>query len=154
MTGEEKRKQLKEQFKRDLKLKKEFLAKAKKLRQMQNINKALGDLESQTKDDSDDLIAQLNQETALTEAKLEMAMDEAHEQQKKLEMLAKEAEMAKISAMNMVDEMKKEMGLSTQENEKLDKKIDNRSEKSVSTSDDDSADNPSESNNKKTMGDW
>lgn len=154
MTGEEKRKQLKEQFKRDLKLKKEFLAKAKKLRQMQNINKALGDLESQTKDDSDDLIAQLNQETALTEAKLEMAMDEAHEQQKKLEMLAKEAEMAKISAMNMVDEMKKEMGLSTQENEKLDKKIDNRSEKSVSTSDDDSADNPSESSNKKTMGDW
>ncbi len=155
MTGEEKRKQLKEQYKKDLKLRKEYIEKAKKLQKLKNVNKALNDMQRQTEDDSDDLIAQLNQETALTEAKLEIALDEAQEQQKQLELLAKEAELAKLNALNLVEEMKKSMGI---EPSKTDS---SSTEKKATTSTSEEKQNPEEEkeekdddSSKKTMGDW
>jgi hypothetical protein len=118
MTGEEKRRQLKEQYKRDLKLRKEFLEKAKTLRHQGRINKALGDMLEGMNDDSQDWIDQLNQETALSEAKFDLFVDQASEAEKKAEQIAKEAEMQRIQAESMVEKMKREMGLLPEESEK------------------------------------
>ena len=116
MTGEEKRKKLKEEmkaaYKRDLQKKKEFLEKRKTLRHTQKMNGAIGEIISGlTSDDSDDWIEKINQETALSEAKTEMALDDASEVAKELESLAKEAEIEKFSASQLVEDMKREMGM-------------------------------------------
>lgn len=111
MTGEEKRRQMKEQYKRDLKLRKEFLDKAKNLRNQQNINKAISEMMDGMKDDSEDWINQLNQETALTEAKFDVALDEAKAAEQKLKDIANEAEMKRIQAESLVEQMKRDMGL-------------------------------------------
>lgn len=111
MTGEEKRREMKEQYKRDLKLRKEFLEKAKTLRSQQNINKAISEMMEGMNDDSDDWINQLNQETALTEAKFEMALDQAKEAEQKLKDIANEAEMKRLQAESLVQQMKRDMGL-------------------------------------------
>ena len=115
MTGEEKRNILKEQYKRDLQKRKEFLENVKNLRHQNNINKALGEMLEGMNDDSDDWINQLNQETALSEAKFEMALDQATEAEQKLENIAKEAEMQRINAENLVEQMKRDMGLLPEE---------------------------------------
>ncbi len=111
MTNEEKRQQLKEQYKQDLKLRKEFLEKARNLQKQNKINQALGNMLEGFKDDSDDWIQKLNEDSALSEAKFEMALDAAAEREKQIEQMAKEAEMEKINALNMVEQMKREMGL-------------------------------------------
>ena len=116
MTGEEKRKKLKEEmkasYKRDLQKKKEFQEKMKTLRHTQKMNGAIGEIiNGLTSDDSDDWINKLNQETALSEAKTEIALDQASEMAKELEKLEKQAEVEKFSASQLVEEMKKEMGL-------------------------------------------
>ena len=159
MTGEEKRRQLKEQYKKDLKLRKEFLEKAKKLRNISNVNKALTEMTDGLTDDSDDWISKINQETALTEAKLEMALDEASETQKKLEDLAKEAEMEKFSASEMVKQMKRELGMEVEEEEAEEetKAEAKEGEEEASTEEgaESTEDTPEESDQgPKTMGDW
>jgi len=113
MTGEEKRRQLKEQYKQELRTRKEFLEKAKKLRKMQRINEALSEINKAMDDDTDEWIRKLNEEAALTEAKMEMFIDQATPslEHDKMEDLAVEAERARLSAEEMVKQLKREMGL-------------------------------------------
>jgi hypothetical protein len=115
MTGEEQRRQLKEQYKQDLRKRKEFLEKTKQLRQMRIINKSVGDMIEGMKDDSQDWIDKLNEGTALSEAKLDIALDQATTEELQIENLAKEIEMEKMNAQLMVEQMKRELGLSTVE---------------------------------------
>ncbi|MEL6672314.1 MAG: hypothetical protein AAFR61_08970 [Bacteroidota bacterium] len=118
MTGEEKRRILKEQYKRDLQKRKEFLEDVKKLRHTQKLNKAVSEItEGLTKDDSEDWIRQLNEEAAVSEAKFEMFMDDQTTEDV-LEKAVKEEEAKKFSAEEMVRQMKREMGLLPPEEEK------------------------------------
>ena len=117
MTGEEKRKILKEQYKQDLIKRREFLEKTRKLQRLQKMNQALSEMKAGLQDDSDEWIDQLNQETALTEAKLEISMEEAAELDKKIESINQEAEMERINAENLILEMKRQMGLLPPEEE-------------------------------------
>ena len=104
LSGEEKRRLLKEQYKKELMARKEFLRKTKSLRQMQNINRALEEMNPE--DDTDEWINRLNEESAFTEAKMEMAADAAKE---RAEMEQTEEEMQEIIARNLVEQMKREM---------------------------------------------
>jgi len=125
MTGEEKRKILKEQYKRDLKLRKQFLEDAKRLQHSARLNKAVTELiDGVTKDDSEDWINKLNEESALSEAKMEMMFDDLSTEDK-IDKLAKKAEEEKFSAENMVLQMKREMGLLPKEEKKapIEKKV-------------------------------
>lgn len=117
MTGEEKRQQLKEQFKQDLLLRKQFLDKAKELRQSQTMSKAITDLTSALNmDETDAWIELLNRESALAEAKLEMSFDLAEEAGPNLlQQQAMEAEQQKLSAAMLVEQMKRQMGLLPEE---------------------------------------
>ncbi|MCB0839783.1 MAG: hypothetical protein KDE26_17430 [Bacteroidetes bacterium] len=132
MTGEEKRKKLKEEmkaaYKRDLQKRKEFQEKMKTLRHTQKMNNAIGEIISGlTSDDSDEWIDKLNRDTVLSEAKTEMALDDVLEEGKELDKLKKQAEAEKFSASRLVEEMKKEMGLIDEElfpEEKNEKKDD------------------------------
>ncbi|MEZ4849559.1 MAG: hypothetical protein R3B93_13255 [Bacteroidia bacterium] len=132
MTGEEKRKQLKEEmkaaYKRDLQKRKEFQEKMKTLRHTQKMNNAIGEIISGlTSDDSDEWIDKLNRDTVLSEAKTEMALDDVLEEGKELDKLKKQAEAEKFSASRLVEEMKKEMGMIDEElfpEEKNEKKDD------------------------------
>lgn len=111
LSGEEKRRQMKEDFKKELQQRKEFMNKVKGLRRMQSINKALDDMTPE--DDTQDWIDRLNTETAFSEAKTEMALDSAHAAAEKSEEEARfqmsEAEMQKLAAEEMVRKMKAEM---------------------------------------------
>ncbi|MDX1906665.1 MAG: hypothetical protein SF053_06485 [Bacteroidia bacterium] len=115
MTGEEKRRLLKEQmkaeYKQDLVQRKEFLEKVKQLRETQKLNNALTDMVAGLEDDSDAWIGKLNEASALAEAKVDMALDSALSTYDKLEALAKQAELEKLSAAQLVEQMKREMGL-------------------------------------------
>ncbi len=119
MTGEEKRKQLKEQlkaqYKKDLQLRKDFLEKAKNLKHSQKLNETISDLVGSLEDDSDTWIDALNQGSALSEAKLDIMMDQASETARELDRMAKEAEMQKFAAQDLIRQMKQEMGLKTEE---------------------------------------
>lgn len=113
MTGEEKRRLLKEQYKRDLLARKEFLEKAKELRKSQKLTGAISEITSSLNmDDTDVWIEHLNRESAITEAKMEVSMDLAQEAGEDiLKAQATEAEQQKLSAELLVLQMKKEMGL-------------------------------------------
>ncbi|TAE58249.1 MAG: hypothetical protein EAZ89_03415 [Bacteroidetes bacterium] len=116
MTDEERRKlekeRMKEEFKQDLKLRQEFLNKAKQSRTTNMLNQAVGNIMSGLGgDDSDEWIAKLNQDTALTEAKIDMALENEASVTKQLEQAANQAELEKLSAQQLVDKMKREMGL-------------------------------------------
>lgn len=116
MTGEERRKQLKEQmkaeFKRDLQLRKAFLDQIKGTRQMRNINEALGNMvDGLQQDDSDEWIAKLNEGASVEEAKLDMAMDRYLGEKRQLDEIARQAEAEKVSAEQLLIQMKREMGL-------------------------------------------
>ena len=119
MTGEERRKKLKEelkaQYKKDLMLRKEFMEKASRLKQSQKMNQTISELVGSLEDDSDDWIEQLNRDSAVTEAKLDVMLEEASETSKELDRLAKEAEAQKFAAKSLVDQMKIEMGLKPKE---------------------------------------
>jgi|GEM_PF-2188774 len=113
LSGEEKRRRMKEQFKKELQARKEFADKVKNLRRQQRITEALEGMKMD--DDSDQWIERLNQETAFAEAKTEMALEIAGSQvsieeetpEEKLAM--SDAEMQKIAAEEMVAKMKAEM---------------------------------------------
>ena len=69
--------------KKELLLKRGFLDKVKSLRQTQNIHQALSNME--VEDDTDEWIQRLNQETAFTEAKAELATEWAQAAKDKLQ---------------------------------------------------------------------
>ncbi len=119
MTGEEKRRLLKEQYKRDLQLRQQFLEKVQNMKKMGSVNKALSDMAGAFDDDTDEWINQLNQGSALSEAKMDMAYDQALEANKRLESLAQQAEMEKLAAANLVKQMKQQMGLAPEEEEEV-----------------------------------
>jgi len=80
---------------------------------MQRINQALNNMTEAMSDDSDEWIRKLNEDSALTEAKLEMFLDERSSavSEDNIQDLASEAEMARKSAEDMINQMKREMGL-------------------------------------------
>lgn len=142
MTGEEKRKKLKEEmkasYKRDLQKRKEFLDAAKQYRHTHKLNEAVTDLVSGLNDDSEDWIDRINQKTAVTEARMEIALDEAGEVKKELDKLEKQAQAEKFSAEELVKQMKKEMGLFVEEAPKKEeegeeKPVDEKTEKKKKT---------------------
>ncbi|MEL6732888.1 MAG: hypothetical protein AAFP83_17285, partial [Bacteroidota bacterium] len=67
MTGEEKRNKMKEEYKEELKKRKEFLDQAKKLRSSRKINDAIQQITGAiNNDDSDEWIDKLNMDSAVT----------------------------------------------------------------------------------------
>ena len=164
MTGEEKRRLLKEQYKKELQERRSFIEKAKALRKMQRINKAITDMESAMHDDSDEWIDILNQETALSEAKMEMLMEEASvsEERKKLDEIQMQAELAKKSAEDLVRQMKIELGLledTPEDKEGKEKKAaEKQSSPDSNTQEDsskkDASQTPKDSSQSKTLGDF
>ncbi len=157
MSGEEKRKQLKELYKRELLARKDILAQAKKLRKMQRINDALSEINNAMNDDSDEWIRKLNEEAALSEAKMEIFLDEAHASVKetKIEDLAMEAEKARLSAEEMIKQLKREMGLLEEEEESTtDKSESNSSNTSTEQSQQPASNDDKLPPQKKTLGDF
>lgn len=105
LSGEEQRAKMKEQFKKDLQQRQEFLKKVQGLRSQQNILKALEGMN--VEDDTDEWIRKLDEQTAFREAKMEIALsglpvDPAPEKDHT-------ADMEKIVAQEMVRKMKEEM---------------------------------------------
>ncbi|MDX2284118.1 MAG: hypothetical protein NW241_08140 [Bacteroidia bacterium] len=115
MSGEEERRRMKEQmkaiYKDDLQKRKEFLEQVKQMRQTQKLNQALTEMTSGLQDDSEEWIVKLNEASSIQEAKIDMALDQALDSYNKLEHLAKQAELEKLSAQQLVLQMKREMGL-------------------------------------------
>ena len=99
LSGEEKRKKMKEEIKKDLRTRKEFLSKVKNLRQQNKIVKALNEMD--VEDDTDDWIRKLDEETAFTEAKMEIAMEEVASE-KMQEDIKSEEEMKKMFQLNLL----------------------------------------------------
>ncbi len=118
MTGEEKRKILKEQYKKELQLRKEYLEKVERLRKLKNVTGALTSMEGALNDDSEDWIGKIDHETAIMEAKTEMALDSQAAVEQQIQQLEQEVQMEKITAKDLVEQMKREMGLlpETEEN--------------------------------------
>lgn len=109
LSSEEQRERMKEEYKRELRARKEFLEKVKDLKRSQTLLNALEGMN--VEDDSDEWIAKLNQETALREAKTEIALESA-EAALPVEPVVpelSEAELKKIAAAEAVRKMKEEM---------------------------------------------
>ena len=119
MTNEEKRQQLKEQFKHDLRKRKEFLEKVKGLRHMRKLNNAVSEITGALNDDTDEWIDKLNQGAALDEARFELALDDAGTSESQLEKLAREAEAERFNAQQLVEEMKEQMKKLEDDSEEL-----------------------------------
>lgn len=113
MTPEEQRNQLKEQYKQELRERKAFLEKVNKLKQQQNLLKAIEGLNPQ--DDTADWVEKLNQETAFMEAKTEIALNMEEEKRQELERLEKKVDLEKLAAEQLILEMKRQMGMLTEE---------------------------------------
>jgi hypothetical protein len=117
MAGEEERKkrkeQIKEEYKRELQKRKEILEQAKRLRHSRNINQAIEGITGALNDDTDEWIYKLDQESSLTEAKIDLAMESAASSVDELEKERKQAEADKFSAEQLLKEMKQDMGLLT-----------------------------------------
>lgn len=109
MTSEEYRNMLKEQYKKDLRERKQFIQKVQELKKQEPLLKAIEGLK--VEDDSDEWIEKLNQQTAFMDAKTELAADAIAEQQQKQEQVHSEAELQKIAAQQLLLEMKRQMGL-------------------------------------------
>lgn len=155
MTGEEKRRQLKEQYKAELAKRKEILDQAKKLRKMQRINHALNEMKAALNDDSDEWIEQLNRESALTEAKLDVMMDSTQQVEKKIETLAMEAERERLSAENLVKQMKRELGMADESEDETkagtEEETENAQKSGAPEEEENTTDSPPQ---KKTLGDF
>lgn len=95
---------MKEQFKKDLKERKDFLDKVENLRKLQNINNALSNM--QQEDDTDEWIGKLNEESAFTEAKMEIALESAKGVGQEL---ASEKEIETFVAEELIAQLKKEI---------------------------------------------
>ncbi|WNJ21505.1 hypothetical protein [Pontibacter sp. G13] len=116
MTGEERRRKMKEEMKAahkaDLKKKKEFLEGMKRMRHTQQMNEAISNItDGLLQDDSDDWIQKLNEDSAMSEARMELAFDSEDTVSKELDNLAKQAAVEKFNAEQLVTNMKKELGM-------------------------------------------
>lgn len=111
LSGEEKRRQMKEQFKKELRERKAFQEKAAQLRKQQNITQALESMVQE--DDSQEWIDKLNSETAFSEARTEMALEAAEaaatQADNDEQIRLGEEEMKKITAEELVQQMKEQM---------------------------------------------
>jgi hypothetical protein len=123
MTGEEKRKILKEEYKKELQARKEFKEKAESLRKLKNINNALTDMTGALNDDSDDWVQKIDSETAFMEAKIEMAMDAESTLDREIKEREQAVQMEKLTAKNLVEQMKREMGLLPEVEETADPEV-------------------------------
>jgi hypothetical protein len=124
LSGEEKRAKLKEQYKNELLLKKQFLDKLESRRHINNINNALEKMLKIGTDDMDLEIEKLNAESALAAAKLELALQENYK------------------------------NLDTQEREKYNAPQNQTSNNSKTLGDSENRFKDEVRNEKKTLGDW
>lgn len=113
-TGEEMRQKMKEEFKQDLRKRKEFLDSVKEYKRTKTLSDAVVDISNAaTQDDTDVWIEKVNEKSAITEAKMEVAMDSSIDVEvvppKQQVTAATEAEMRKIQAAELVRQMKAEM---------------------------------------------
>ncbi|MDX2249078.1 MAG: hypothetical protein SF052_19980 [Bacteroidia bacterium] len=120
MTSEERRRLLKEQmkqeFKNDIKKRKEIEEQMKVMRHTRKLNEAVtGITTGLTSDDSDDWIDKINQKTALNEAKFEVSLDNNSAVNQEIENLEKQAQAEKFSAEQLIKDMKRQMGLIEEE---------------------------------------
>lgn len=77
LSGEEKRRKLKEEYLQDLRLRKQFLQEAERNKYMNHINRALSDMSQALEaDDSDEWIAKLKGTALLQEAQLDMILEQ------------------------------------------------------------------------------
>lgn len=106
LSGEEKRRQLKEQFKQDLRERKAFLEQVQKLKGQQKVLKAIEGLNPE--DDTDEWINKLNEETAFNEAKMELALESAPPANEEKHQPSEE-ELKKATAEELVRKLKEEM---------------------------------------------
>jgi hypothetical protein len=109
LSSEEQRERMKEEYKRELKARKEFLGKVDALKKQQTLLNAMEGM--QYEDDSDEWINKLNQETAMREAKAEMALESTGEDIP-VEIAPPELsdeELKKIAAAEAVRKMKEQM---------------------------------------------
>lgn len=106
------RQKMKEEFKQDLRKRKEFLDSVKEFKRTKKLSDAVVEIQNATEDDTDVWIEKVNQESALSEAKMEMALDSTNvtppSPQPQIT-AATEAEMRKIQAQELVRQMKAEM---------------------------------------------
>lgn len=119
---EEERKRLKEQIKQeelaDLKQRKSFLNKVNEVKKQQPLVNAMNEIEKMASgegDDTNDWMNLLNQDTALMDAKTEMALSMEEEKQQKLNQISNQMEMEKLNAQKLVNDMKRSMGLLPEE---------------------------------------
>lgn len=111
-TGEEMRQKMKEEFKQDLRKRKEFLESVKEYKRTKTLSDAVVEINNASEDDTDVWIEKVNEKSALSEAKMEMAMDSSSidtPNPKQEVSPATEAEMRKIQAQELVRQMKAEM---------------------------------------------
>ncbi|MFM2375931.1 MAG: hypothetical protein RLZZ165_1028 [Bacteroidota bacterium] len=111
-TGEEMRRKMKEEFKQDLRKRKEFLDSVQEFKRTKKLSDAVVEIQSAGEDDTDVWVEKLNRDSAMTEAKMEMAMDSSNvstPDPKKEVAPATEAEMRKIQAAELVRQMKMQM---------------------------------------------
>lgn len=115
LSGEEQRAKMKEAYKKDLQQRKQFLDDVKEHKRQKTLTDAVIEITSANEnDDTDVWIEQLNQKSALSEAKMEMAMDSASvssspiaDERERLAM--SDAEIRKLKAAELVAQMKAEM---------------------------------------------
>lgn len=74
LTPEEKRQKMKEEFKKDLMARKEFLQKLQALKQQKKLTDALESMAPE--DDTDDWIRKLNEESGVSDAKFDMILEQ------------------------------------------------------------------------------
>jgi hypothetical protein len=114
LSGEEQRAKMKEEFKKDLRMRKQFLEDVKEHKRQKTLTDAVVEITTASeKDDTDVWVEKLNQESAMREAKMEMALDSAASSSTladEKEILAmSDAEIRKLKAQQMVAQMKAEM---------------------------------------------
>jgi hypothetical protein len=114
LSSEEQRAKMKEEYKKDLRLRKQFLEDVKEHKRQKTLTDAVVEITSANEqDDTDVWVEKLNQESALTEAKMEMALDSSGtgsglpSEKERLEL--SDAELRKIKAQELVNQMKAEM---------------------------------------------
>ena len=115
LSGEEQRAKMKEAYKKDLQQRKQFLDDVKEHKRQKTLTDAVIEITSANeKDDTDVWIEQLNQKSAMSEAKMEMALDSTNvssspiaDERERLAM--SDAEIRKLKAAELVAQMKAEM---------------------------------------------
>jgi phage shock protein A len=115
LSGEEQRAKMKEAYKDDLRKRKQFLEDVKEHNRVKTLSDAVINITSANEnDDTDVWVEKLNEKSALSEAKMEMALDSANVSSSPIaderERLAlSDAEIRKLKAAELVAQMKAEM---------------------------------------------